>query len=142
MAKTKKRSRTPWRVLAGRIVINGLAAALVVLLLPGIHVSTGYPVLGYLAIGAVLGVVNAFVKPVFQFVALPLLLGSLGLAVILVDALIFWLLDLLIPFLHTDSWLWLILAGVLLALFSYILDNLAGLSPPILSDRSAQEQSS
>jgi putative membrane protein len=133
--------RAPWRVLAGRIVVNAIAVALVEVLLPGVRANPVHPVLGYLAVGVLLGLINAFIKPAIQFVALPLLLGSLGLVVILVDIVVFWLLDQLTPFLHTDSPLWVVPAGVLLGLLSYVLDNLAGLTPPIVSDRREEERS-
>jgi hypothetical protein len=35
--------------------------ALVVLVLPGVNEGTGHPVLGYLALGAIFGAINAFV---------------------------------------------------------------------------------
>jgi putative membrane protein len=126
--------RAPWRVVVARVVVNALAVALVVLVLPGVQVTVRHPVLGYLAIGAVFGLINAFVKPAIQFVALPLLLGSMGLVVLVVDVVVFWVLVRVSPILHTTGALWVVLAGVLLGLLSYLLDNLLGLVPPILSD--------
>ena len=108
---------------------------MVVLVLPGVHESTGHPAVGYLALGAIFGLINAFVKPAIQFVALPLLAGSFGLIVILVDIVCFWLLDSLTTILNTDGPLWVVAAGLLLGLLSYVLDNVLGLVPPILSDR-------
>jgi hypothetical protein len=86
--------RTLWRVLVGRTVVNGIAVALIELILP-----------------------------------------ALGLVVIVVDVAVFWLLDALTPILHTDGFVWVVVAGLLLALLSYLLDNLAGLTPPIMPDR-------
>ena len=134
-----KLHRVPWRVIGARVVVNGLAVALVVLILPGVRESTGNPALGYLALGAIFGLINAFVKPAIQFVALPLLAGSMGLVVVLVDIVTFWLLDSLTNLLHTNGPLWVVLAGVLLGLLSYVLDNVLGLVPPILTDRRGQE---
>jgi len=108
-------------VLAGRVMVNALALALVVLALPGVHETTGHPVLGYLVLGALFGLlINAFFKPAIEFVALPFLLGSVGLVVIVVDVAMFWMLDSLTPLLCTDGALWLIGAGVLLGLLSYL----------------------
>lgn len=127
--------RAPWRVLVGRVVVNGLAVALVVAVLPGVVVSVRHRVLAYLVLGAVLGLVNAFVKPAIQFVALPLLLGSMGLVVLAVDVGVFWVLDLVTPYLSTTGALPLVAAGLVLGLVSYLLENLLGLAPPIVSDR-------
>jgi putative membrane protein len=92
-------------------------------------------VLGYLVLGALFGLINAFVKPAIQFVALPGLLGSMGLIVILVDIITFRLLESATKILSASGFLWVVLAGVLLGLLSYVFDNLLGLAPPILSDR-------
>lgn len=127
--------RAPWRVLAARVVVNGLAVALVVAVLPGVVVSAHHRIAGYLLLGVVLGLVNAFVKPAIQFVALPLLMGSMGLVVLAVDVGVFWVLDLVSPYLSTTGALWIVAAGLLLGLLSYLLENLLGLTPPILSDR-------
>lgn len=126
--------RAPWRVVVGRVVVNALALALVVLLLPGVHETTGHPVLGYLVLGALFGLLNAFIKPAIEFVALPLLLGSVGLVVIVVDVAMFWVLDSLTSLLTTDGAPWVIGAGVLLGLLSYLFDNVFGLVPPIVPD--------
>jgi putative membrane protein len=124
----------PWRVLAGRVVVNGLAVALVVLLLPGVWENTGRPVVGYLALGAIVGVINTVVKPLIQFVALPGLLGSMGLVLILVQVLTFWLLEELTPLLEARGLWAVVAAGVVLGLSSYVLDNVLGLMPPILRE--------
>lgn len=105
--------------------------ALVVLLLPGVKESMGHPLLGYLALGAIFGLINAFMKPVIQFVALPALLSSLGLVVIVVDVVTFWLLDELTPLLNTSGLLAVLAAGVVLGVLSFVLDNVLGLVPPI-----------
>ena len=125
----------PWRVVAARVVINGLAVALVVLTLPGVRESTGHPVLGYLLLGAIFGLINAFVKPAVQFVALPLLAGSMGLVIVVVDIVTFAVLDALTNVIHTSGALPVVLGGVLLGVLSYLLDNVLGLVPPIVPDQ-------
>jgi putative membrane protein len=124
----------PWRVTAGRVVVNGLALALVVVSLPGIKGYAAHPLVAYLVLGALFGLLNAFVKPLVQFVALPLLLGSFGLVVIGIDILLFWILQQLTPLLGSSSLLWMALAGVLLGLLTGFFDNVLGLVPPISSD--------
>ena len=133
------RHRAPWRVTAGRVVVNGLAVAFVVVLLPGVWEHTGHPVLGYLALGAIFGVINAFVKPVIEFVALPGLLGSMGLVLILVQIITFWLLQEVTPLLDTRGVWAVVAAGVVLGLLTYVLDNVLGLVPPILQERQKRE---
>lgn len=124
------------RVALVRVPVNAAAVALTVFVLSGVHVTASRTVIGYLVIGAVFGLLNAFVKPALQYVALPLLLESFGLVVVLVDVLVFWLLDKLFPrILHVDGFWWLLAGGALLGLLSFVLDNLIGLTPPIVDDR-------
>ena len=125
-----------WRVALVRTAANAAALALTVAVLPGVHASAERPLLAYLAAGAIFGLLNAFAKPAIQFVALPLLLGSLGLVVILVDALVLWLLDLLLPrLLSIDGIGSLFLAAALLGVLGFLLDGLLGLMPPIVDER-------
>lgn len=131
--------RAPWRVVAARVLVNGLAVAAVVLLLPGVRETTGRPVVGYLLLGALFGLINAFVKPAIQFVALPMLAGSMGLVVIVVDILTFWLLSALTHVLTTSGALPIVLGGIILGLLSFLLENLLGLVPPVLADRRSEE---
>jgi putative membrane protein len=127
--------RAPWKVIVTHVLVNALAVALTVLIMPGVSENTDRPVLGYLALGLLFGLINTFVKPAAQFLALPFLLGSMGFVVVLIDVLVFFLLDELTPGLLTaDGALWIIIAGVLLGVLSWLLDNLLGLSRPIVLD--------
>jgi putative membrane protein len=135
-SRSRLRRRFNWRVALVRTVANAAALALTVAVLPGVAVSSQRPVLGYLAAGAVFGVLNAFAKPAIQFVALPLLLGSFGLVVILVDALVLWLLDLVLGSLFSiDGVGPLFAAAALLGVIGFLLDGALGLMPPIADDR-------
>jgi putative membrane protein len=137
-APAAPRRRFNARVAIVRVPANALAVALTVAVLPRIDVTANRPVLGYLVIGVVFGVLNAFVKPVLQYVALPLLLESFGFVVILVDMLLFWLLDLFFPHtLHVQGFWGYLTGGVMLGLLSFLIDNLLGLTPPIVNDRPA-----
>jgi putative membrane protein len=58
---------------------------------------TGVQVIGdwktYLIIGAVLGAVNFFLKPILNAIALPLRILTLGLVSLLINMLLIWLVD-------------------------------------------------
>jgi putative membrane protein len=123
-----------WRVALLRIPLNALAVFLTVLMLPGLHVTTGNPVLGYLALGLVFGALNAFVKPALQFVALPFLFSSFGLVVLVVDAVVFGLLD-LTRLLSSDRFFWIVVGGAVVGLLSFVFENLVGLTPPIVEEQ-------
>jgi putative membrane protein len=129
------RRRLNWRVPVVRGLANALALVLVVAVLPGVRVDHAHPLLAFVVLGATFGALNAFVKPAIQFVALPLLFGSFGLVLVLVDALVLWLLDLVLPQLFSvDGVGSLFAAAALLGVLSFVLDGVLGLTPPIVDD--------
>ncbi len=79
-----------WRILLVRILVN--AVTLVVLaILPGITFVD--PSLGKLLLMAlVLGLINAFVKPILQFLTLSFLFVTYGFVLILINAIVLLLL--------------------------------------------------
>ena len=78
-----------------RVIANGVAIWLATQLLSGLTIvggtSTGEKVGIVLLIGLVFGLINAIVKPVVKFFALPLYILTLGLFTIVVNALMLWL---------------------------------------------------
>lgn len=69
----------------GNWAINTLAVAVAVVLLQG-HIRYGRPV-DLLLASLLLGILNAFVRPILLFFALPLLIFTLGLFTLVINAL-------------------------------------------------------
>lgn len=72
-----------------KIVINAIAIWVASAIIPAVGVTaegTVRTVLSFLVVGALIGLVNAFIKPVVTFFALPFIVLSLGLAVFVVNA--------------------------------------------------------
>ena len=67
-----------------RILINGLALWLAARIVPGIHAGGA---LSVLAIALVFGVVNALIRPVMKLLTCPLILLTLGLFTLVLNAL-------------------------------------------------------
>ena len=129
------RRHRPWRVRVAGVFVDAIAVAITVAVLPGVNVDAKHPVTGYLVLGALFGILNAIVKPAMQFLALPFLLQSLGAVVVVVDIAVFALLDAVTPrLLNTSGAVWIAVAGLLLGVISFLLENLAGLTPPIVTD--------
>jgi putative membrane protein len=140
VAGARRRLVTNWRVTALRVPSNALALAFTAWVLSGIHITTQRPLLGYLVLGAVFGLLNAFIKPALQYLTLPLLLESFGLVVVIVDVLVFWLFEVIFPHVvKVDGFWWLLAGGALLGLVSFLFDTLLGLTPPIVDDRPSEE---
>ncbi len=72
-----------------RFLVNALSLAVATWLMPGIVLADGpmqNRVLTIAVVAAIFGVVNALVKPLFVFIASPLLLLTLGLFLLVVNA--------------------------------------------------------
>jgi putative membrane protein len=77
-----------------RIVLNAVAVWVATLIVGGVNVTaqtTGGKILTLLVVGAVFGLVNAVIKPVARLLSLPLVILTLGLFALVVNALLFWL---------------------------------------------------
>jgi putative membrane protein len=120
-----------WKVALIRIPINGLVLMLTALLLPSMHMEKG--LLSYLILGAVFGVLNAFLRPVLQFFTLPLIFVTGGFILIIINAIMLWVLELLLPgLIRFDNFLVILLAALLVGFFVLILESLFGITPPII----------
>jgi putative membrane protein len=117
-----------------RILINAIVLAITVLVIPFIR-FVDPSLLSILFMAAILGVLNALVKPFLQFLLLPLIFASYGLVIVLVNALMLLLLASLFPgFFSVENLLWAFVAGALIGILGTLLENLFGLIPPIVLD--------
>jgi putative membrane protein len=75
-----------------KIAVNAVAIWIATLVIPGVRVSPqgeglGTTLLTFVVIGALFGVVNAFIKPVVKLLAFPFYILTLGLIAFVVNAL-------------------------------------------------------
>lgn len=73
-----------------RLLANAGALAVATALLSGITLTaptTGRKIVALLLVALIFGIVNAIVKPIFQLVTLPLVLLSLGIFLLVINAL-------------------------------------------------------
>lgn len=76
------------------IILNALALYGVIYFLPDIRYTGGIPffILG----GFVMGLLNSLVKPILKLLTLPLAIVTLGLSLILLNGIIFWIFKIII----------------------------------------------
>ena len=77
-----------------RIVLNAVAVWVATLIVGGVDVTastTAGKIGTLLVVGAIFGLVNAVIKPVAKLLSLPLIILTLGLFALVVNALLFWL---------------------------------------------------
>jgi putative membrane protein len=104
-----------------RLVLNGIAIIIAAWLLPGLHVSGPFAAL---VAGAILGFVNAIVRPVLFFLTLPLTLITLGLFIFVLNALCLGLTAALVPGFAIDGFWWALLGALLVSVVSWILNGI------------------
>ncbi len=72
-----------------RLLVNAAALWVATRLVPGVSFDGG--TLPFLGVALVFGVVNAFVRPLMQILAFPLILVTLGFFLLVVNGLMLWL---------------------------------------------------
>jgi putative membrane protein len=83
--------------------------------------------LGNLLIASfLLGILNAFVRPILMLIALPLLIFTLGLFTLVINALLLCFLARLLPFFHVDSFGYAFLGALIISVISIALNVLTG----------------
>ncbi len=124
-----------WKVMLLRVLINGLSLATAALFVPNIRILGENPLLNFLFLGAALGVLNALVKPIIQFLTLSLLFSSYGIVVVIINSVILMLLALIFDDrIEINSLIAAFLGGAIIGLVSIILEYALGVTPPIVDD--------
>ena len=129
-----------WKLLLLRVLINGSAIAITAFLLPGIIIDTSNLIINLLILGIAFGLLNAFIKPLIQVLTISLLFITYGLVVIIINTIMLFLLDFLVAdIMHVDNIFAGIMGGIVISLLSLVLDNIFGLSPPIVDDETFEK---
>jgi putative membrane protein len=105
--------------------INTLAVLVTVYIVPGIH-FTDHSLLTPFVASLVLGILNAFIRPVVMLLALPLLILTLGLFMLVINALLLCVVDWLLPQFQIDSFGWALLGAIVIGVVSLTLNVLTG----------------
>ena len=106
-------------------IINMLAVALAVMILHGhIHCKDNTDLL---LAALLLGILNAFVRPILMLIALPLLIFTLGLFTLVINALLLYFVGYLLkPDFYVDSFGYAFLGALIISIISIALNVLTG----------------
>lgn len=106
------------------ILISSVAVYFTAWLLPGISVkSYGSAIL----VAIVLGILNAIVRPVLQFLSLPINILTLGLFTFVINALVIMLASWIMgSSFHVSNFWWALLFSIIVSLVSSILGSIVG----------------
>lgn len=105
-----------------RLAINVFALLVVEYLVPGFVLQDFWTAI---VAAVAIGVVNAFIKPILQLIALPISLLTLGLGAFLINVLLLWGTSKLVPGFYIENFYTAILASVVLSLVTWFLHKLA-----------------
>ena len=102
-------------------ILNAVALLAVAYLLPGITVAS----FGSALIAAlVLGLVNMLVKPVLVLLTLPITIVTLGLFLIVINALLFWFVGSVLKGFQANGFWWAVGGAILYSIISGLLTKL------------------
>jgi putative membrane protein len=123
-----------WKVLLIRFIVNAMALLITVAIVPFVtFVDFRWGTVTLLALG--LGILNALIKPILQFLTLNFIFATYGFIVILINTLVLYLLAAVFRGrFAVESLFWAIIAATLLGLLSSVLENLLGATLPIIPE--------
>ncbi|MGH7952538.1 MAG: phage holin family protein [Limisphaerales bacterium] len=110
----------------GNWAINTFAVMVAVMILRG-HISYENKPMNLIIASLLLGILNAFVRPILMLLALPLLIFTLGLFTLVINALLLCCIDWLMgSHFHIDSFGFAFLGALIISIVSVALNVLTG----------------
>ena len=105
-----------------KFFLTGLAVLLTSYLLPGVHVENyGYA----LVVALVLAIANVIVKPILIIFTIPLTVLSLGLFLLVINAVIILIVDYFVRGFSVDGFWWALAFSLILSVFNSMFSDLA-----------------
>ena len=105
-----------------RFLLNGLAIVLTAYLLPGVSVSD---YLTAVIVAVVLAIANAVVKPILIILTIPITIFTLGLFLLVINALIILLADYFVDGFRVDGFWWALAFSLILSIFNSMFSDLS-----------------
>ena len=107
-----------------RIIVKILVIALVILAITFYEFIPGISVANFVTaviVAVVLGLLNAFIKPVVMFLTLPINLLSLGLFTLIINAVLFWSISLFVEGFDVAGFMAAFLGALMISFAQFIL---------------------
>lgn len=102
-------------------IVSAVAVIITAYILPGVTVS-GF--LSALVVAIIIGLLNAFIKPVLLILTLPINILTLGLFTFVINAIIIMLASYFSPGFEVDGFLWALVFSIVLSIVSALLDRI------------------
>lgn len=105
-----------------RLAVNVFALLVVAYLVPGFVLANFWTAI---VAAITIGVVNTFIRPIIQLIALPFSMITFGIVAFLINVLLLWGTSTLVPGFEIDSFLTAIIGSIALSLISLFLNKMA-----------------
>lgn len=104
-----------------QIIVSSIAVYFTAWLLPGIEVK-GFG--SAIIVAIVLGILNAVLKPILQFISFPITIITLGLFLLVINTVIILLTSWLIGSFHVENFWWALLFSIIVSIVASALEAL------------------
>ena len=103
-----------------KLITTSLAVIIVAYLLPGVSVKS---VLSAVGLALTLALLNIFIKPLLIILTLPITLLTMGLFLVVINALIILIAAEIVPGFSIDGFWWAVLFSIILSIVVSVLDS-------------------
>ena len=107
-----------------QILISWVVSAMVIFavayVLPGVHVAS---FTSALVVALILGIINAFVKPVLLIITLPINILTLGLFTFVLNAILILIVSQFVPGFTVNGFLWAFVFGIILSVANTLVNT-------------------
>ncbi len=103
-----------------QLTLNALAVLLTSYILPGVYVESLFAAL---IVSLVLGVLNVYVRPILVAFTLPLTAMTMGIFLLVINAVIALLASWLVPGFLIKGFLWAVVFSIVLTIFGFVLSS-------------------
>lgn len=107
--------------LVVRFLLSGVAVMLTAYLLPGVHVTDYWAAL---LVAALVSFSNLFIRPLLIVFTIPITVLTLGLFLLVINALIILGVDYFVVDFHVDDFWWALAFSVILSIFNSLFSDL------------------
>jgi putative membrane protein len=104
------------------LIISSIAVFAAAYILPGVSVDN---FTAAMIAAIVIGVFNAFLKPILLILTLPITIVTLGLFALVINALLILLADQIVPGFSVEGFVWALILSVVLSVINFFLHNLS-----------------
>lgn len=106
-----------------RLIVSSLAAMLTAYLLPGVQIKDFFTAV---ILALVLAILNLLVKPILILLTLPATILTLGLFLLVINAIIILIASSIVPGFSVDGFWWALLFSLVLTVITAIMNSLGG----------------